>query len=270
MGALVTDLMGRQASTVWSATTWTCSPRCSIGDRLPGKQGSERAAAAAVASFGGRLRLLPRDGDTAADDRLCAHGFTVALAAWMLDHDTDNYYKFAGAFVDGSPRRPDAGRHRRQHHGVLADRHRDLRRPGRTGRTHERWLPRLRGASRRRSSTCRPGSRRSRRKSSGRPAAGPRRSTRASPISTRPKGRPLRRVGKSRRSSPRSSERVPSAALTASAGGAGSRDLTADAGPRNMTGSVSVTSRRSPDPANIGFHRSRYCHQGSGEATHVR
>jgi hypothetical protein len=27
----------------------------------------------------------------------------VALAAWMLDHDTDGYYKIAGAFVDGSP-----------------------------------------------------------------------------------------------------------------------------------------------------------------------
>ncbi len=27
----------------------------------------------------------------------------VALAAWMLDHDTDSYYKIAGAFVDGTP-----------------------------------------------------------------------------------------------------------------------------------------------------------------------
>ena len=27
----------------------------------------------------------------------------VALAAWMLDHDTDGYYKIAGAFVDGKP-----------------------------------------------------------------------------------------------------------------------------------------------------------------------
>jgi hypothetical protein len=29
----------------------------------------------------------------AADDRLRAAGLTVALAAWMLDHDTDSYYK---------------------------------------------------------------------------------------------------------------------------------------------------------------------------------
>jgi pimeloyl-ACP methyl ester carboxylesterase len=27
----------------------------------------------------------------------------VALAAWMLDHDTDSYYKIAHAFVDGEP-----------------------------------------------------------------------------------------------------------------------------------------------------------------------
>jgi pimeloyl-ACP methyl ester carboxylesterase len=27
----------------------------------------------------------------------------VALAAWMLDHDTDSYYKIAGAFVDDEP-----------------------------------------------------------------------------------------------------------------------------------------------------------------------
>jgi pimeloyl-ACP methyl ester carboxylesterase len=27
----------------------------------------------------------------------------VALAGWMLDHDTDSYYKIAGAFVDGQP-----------------------------------------------------------------------------------------------------------------------------------------------------------------------
>jgi len=27
----------------------------------------------------------------------------VALAAWMIDHDTDAYYKIASAFVDGKP-----------------------------------------------------------------------------------------------------------------------------------------------------------------------
>jgi hypothetical protein len=27
----------------------------------------------------------------------------VALAAWLLDHDTDSYYKISRAFVDGQP-----------------------------------------------------------------------------------------------------------------------------------------------------------------------
>jgi hypothetical protein len=27
----------------------------------------------------------------------------AALAGWMLDHDTDAYYKVSGAFVDGQP-----------------------------------------------------------------------------------------------------------------------------------------------------------------------
>ena len=27
----------------------------------------------------------------------------IGLAAWMLDHDTDSYYKISGAFVDGTP-----------------------------------------------------------------------------------------------------------------------------------------------------------------------
>src|SRR3712207_8851421 len=27
----------------------------------------------------------------------------VALAAWMLDHDTDSYYKMSRAFVEGQP-----------------------------------------------------------------------------------------------------------------------------------------------------------------------
>ena len=54
----------------------------------------------------------------------------VAMAAWMLDHDTDSYYKIARAFVDGQP----AGnltreQHPRQHHAVLADGDRGLGRP---------------------------------------------------------------------------------------------------------------------------------------------
>ena len=51
----------------------------------------------------------------------------AALAAWMLDHDTDAYHKITRAFVDGQPSGgAHPGPHPRQHHAVLADRHRGL------------------------------------------------------------------------------------------------------------------------------------------------
>ena len=49
----------------------------------------------------------------------------IALAAWMIDHDTDSYLKIARAFIDKQPSGNLTRRtHRRQHHAVLADRHR--------------------------------------------------------------------------------------------------------------------------------------------------
>ena len=51
----------------------------------------------------------------------------IALAAWMIDHDTDSYQKIARAFVDGATLgQSHPGTHRRQHHAVLADRHRGV------------------------------------------------------------------------------------------------------------------------------------------------
>ena len=48
----------------------------------------------------------------------------VALAAWMIDHDVASYGHIAKLFLDGeSLRRPDAGRHPRQHHPLLVDEH---------------------------------------------------------------------------------------------------------------------------------------------------
>ena len=65
----------------------------------------------------------------------------VGLAAWMLDHDTDSYEKISRAFVEGSPTGDlTAGKHRRQHHAVLADRHRGVGGPGVLG---ERTSPGL-------------------------------------------------------------------------------------------------------------------------------
>ena len=51
----------------------------------------------------------------------------IALAAWMIDHDTDSYQKIARGFVHRTTfGQSHPGTHRRQHHPVLADRHRGV------------------------------------------------------------------------------------------------------------------------------------------------
>ena len=75
-----------------------------IADQLPAESDKERAALAAVAEFresgfGYFLEMATRPqtiGYALLDS-------PVALAAWLLDHDTDSYYKIARAFVDGQP-----------------------------------------------------------------------------------------------------------------------------------------------------------------------
>ena len=127
---------------------------------------------------GGRLRLLPRDGNAAADDQLRPAGFT-RRAGGLVARPRH------GQLLQDLPRvrrrrargQSHPGDHRRQHHAVLADRHRRPRRPGRTGRTHERWPQRLRAASLPRRSRFRSASRRSPARSGPPRAAGSRRST---------------------------------------------------------------------------------------------
>ena len=75
-----------------------------IADQLPAESEQERAARDAVATFresgfGYFLEMATRPqtiGYALLDS-------PVALAAWMLDHDTDSYYKISRAFVDGEP-----------------------------------------------------------------------------------------------------------------------------------------------------------------------
>ena len=51
----------------------------------------------------------------------------IALAAWMIDHDTDSYLKIARGFVERTTfGQSHPGTHHRQHHPVLADRHRGV------------------------------------------------------------------------------------------------------------------------------------------------
>jgi pimeloyl-ACP methyl ester carboxylesterase len=71
---------------------------------MPAESEEERAASEALATFrtsgfGYFLEMATRPqtiGYALLDS-------PVALAAWLLDHDTDSYYKIARAFVDGQP-----------------------------------------------------------------------------------------------------------------------------------------------------------------------
>ena len=105
VGALVTDLMGRQAvEGLVGYHLNLLTAVLAVGDQLPRESEKERAAAEAVATFrqdgfGYFLEMATRPqtiGYALLDS-------PVALAAWMLDHDTDSYYKIARAFVDGEP-----------------------------------------------------------------------------------------------------------------------------------------------------------------------
>jgi len=105
VGALVTDTMGRVGVDGLAGIHLNLLPAVlAIGDQLPKESEQERAAAEAFAAFrqdgfGYFLEMSTRPqtiGYATLDS-------PVALAAWLLDHDTDSYYKIAGAFVDGKP-----------------------------------------------------------------------------------------------------------------------------------------------------------------------
>jgi pimeloyl-ACP methyl ester carboxylesterase len=103
VGALVTDLMGRQAvEGLIGYHVNLLTAVLAIGDHLPKETEKERTAAEAFATFrqdgfGYFLEMATRPqtiGYALLDS-------PVALAAWMCDHDTDSYYKISRAFVDG-------------------------------------------------------------------------------------------------------------------------------------------------------------------------
>ena len=103
VGAAVTDLMGRQAPEGLLGIHLNLLVTA-LGGPQPGDTEQERAALEALATFqqsgfGYFLEMATRPqtiGYALLDS-------PVALAAWMLDHDTDGYYKIAGAFVDDRP-----------------------------------------------------------------------------------------------------------------------------------------------------------------------
>ena len=105
MGASVTDAMGRQAPEGLVGIHINLLAAALAGaDQLPKESEQEQAAARALASF--RATGFGYFLEQATRPQTIGYALLdspVALAAWMLDHDTDSYYKIAGAFVDGKP-----------------------------------------------------------------------------------------------------------------------------------------------------------------------
>jgi pimeloyl-ACP methyl ester carboxylesterase len=103
VGASVTDQMGRQAPDGLLGIHLNLLVPALAGSP-PAQSEQERAAAGALATFrtSGIGYLIEQD------TRPQTIGYAlldspVALAAWMLDHDTDSYYKISRAFLDGQP-----------------------------------------------------------------------------------------------------------------------------------------------------------------------
>ena len=103
VGAAVTDAMGLLSPEgLIGIHTNLFVP--ALGGTMPTDSEQERAAAEQIAVF--RATGFGYFVEQATRPQTIGYALLdspVALAAWMLDHDTDSYYKIAGAFVDGEP-----------------------------------------------------------------------------------------------------------------------------------------------------------------------
>jgi pimeloyl-ACP methyl ester carboxylesterase len=105
-GAAVTDAMGRQAPEGLAGIHLNLLRAALVGGGYPSDDPSaeERAALDAIATFNtsGRGYFL----EQATRPQTIGYALLdspVALAAWMLDHDTDSYHKISAAFTGGQP-----------------------------------------------------------------------------------------------------------------------------------------------------------------------
>jgi pimeloyl-ACP methyl ester carboxylesterase len=103
VGAAVTDAMGRVAPEgLIGIHTNLFVP--ALGGFTPTDTDEERAAAEQIATF--RATGFGYFIEQATRPQTIGYALLdspVALAAWMLDHDTDSYHKISHAFVDGEP-----------------------------------------------------------------------------------------------------------------------------------------------------------------------
>jgi len=104
VGAVITDNLGREAPAGLIGIHMNLLVTALGGAPEPTNTPEERAAAAALAAFNatGNGYLVEQS------TRPETIGYAlvdspVALAAWMLDHDTDSYYKISRAFLGGPP-----------------------------------------------------------------------------------------------------------------------------------------------------------------------
>src|SRR5688500_18883831 len=105
VGAYVTDAMGRQVPEgLLGIHINLLAAALGLKDQLPAESEQERAAHDTVNTFttDGFAYFLEQS------TRPQTIGYSLldsplGLAAWMLDHDTDSYYKISRAFVDGEP-----------------------------------------------------------------------------------------------------------------------------------------------------------------------
>jgi pimeloyl-ACP methyl ester carboxylesterase len=105
VGASVTDAMGRQAPAgLLGIHVNLLAGALGIADKLPAKSEQERAAHKALETF--RNNGFGYFLEQATRPQTIGYSLLdspVGLAAWLLDHDTDSYYKISRAFVDGKP-----------------------------------------------------------------------------------------------------------------------------------------------------------------------
>jgi pimeloyl-ACP methyl ester carboxylesterase len=105
VGAAVTDAIGRQAPEgLLGIHLNLLVAGLAIADQLPAQSEQERAALDALATFktSGFGYFL----EQATRPQTIGYALLdspIALAAWMLDHDTDSYQKISRAFLGGPP-----------------------------------------------------------------------------------------------------------------------------------------------------------------------
>jgi pimeloyl-ACP methyl ester carboxylesterase len=104
VGASITDAMGRQAPAGLAGIHMNLLVTTLGGAMPPTDTEEERAAATAVATF--RQSGFGYFLEQATRPQTIGYALLdspLALAAWMLDHDTDAYYKISAAFTGGQP-----------------------------------------------------------------------------------------------------------------------------------------------------------------------